>query len=83
MYTSQWLIAVSILSAGSQRERVRAGEPLAYAIAGGVVLAGAVLSWSIHTNAAGFYPFFYDWARLYGEGIVDAYEWKQNRFRFF
>jgi inner membrane protein len=63
--------------------RVRTGAPLEYAIAGAVVLACAVLSWGIHTNAAGFYPFFYDWAGLYEQGIVDAYEWKQNRFRFF
>jgi inner membrane protein len=48
-----------------------------------VVLACAVLSGGIHTQAAGFSPFFYDGAGLYQQGIVDTYEWKQNRFRFF
>jgi inner membrane protein len=63
--------------------RVRTGAPWEYAIAGGVVLACAVLSGGIHTQAAGFSPFFYDGAGLYQQGIVDTYEWKQNRFRFF
>jgi inner membrane protein len=62
--------------------RVRTGAPLEYAIAGGVVLACTLLSFRMHAQS-GFYPFFFDWAGLYEQGLVDAYEWKQNRFRFF
>ena len=33
--------------------------------------------------AGGFLPFFYDWPGLYHNGLIDGYEWKQNRFRWF
>lgn len=32
---------------------------------------------------SGWYPFFYDWHGLYQSGVVDAKEWKNNRFKFF
>ena len=34
-------------------------------------------------GGSGWYPFFYDWNGLYQSGVVDAKEWKDNRFRFF
>jgi inner membrane protein len=34
------------------------------------------------TGSSGFAPFFYDWSGLYQQGLIDAMEWKTNRFRF-
>lgn len=62
--------------------RLRTGAPAEYAIAGGVVVVCAMIGWGLQSSS-GFYPFFYDWAGLYDEGIIDAAEWKANRFRFF
>lgn len=31
----------------------------------------------------GYVPFFTDWEGLHKRGLVSAYEWKQNRFRWF
>ena len=50
-----------------------------YAIAFGVVAVCALLiQFTIYT---GWYPFFYDGGGLYGEGIIDGSDWRDNRFR--
>lgn len=59
--------------------RFRTGDPVEYAIAAGVVLL--CLAFVHLTGGQGFAPFFYDWSGMYNEGIIDAQEWKQNRFR--
>nr|WP_257784184.1 hypothetical protein [Vibrio scophthalmi] len=33
------------------------------------------------TGGQGFAPFFYDWSGMYDKGLIDALEWKTNRFR--
>lgn len=37
----------------------------------------------LHRDSGGFLPFFYDWAGYFEKGLVDAAEWKANRFKFF
>jgi inner membrane protein len=34
-------------------------------------------------NTDEFVPFFYDWSGMYKEGLIDASEYKANRFRLF
>jgi inner membrane protein len=62
--------------------RLRTGETGEYAIAWGIVAVCAV-GMQLTQTQNGWYPFFYDWAGLYEQGLVDAKEWKDNRFRFF
>ena len=42
------------------------------------MLAGMTRHW----NGGGFTPFFYDWVGYYKSGLIDANEWKDNRFRW-
>ena len=62
--------------------RLRTGEAGEYGIAWGIVGVCVVLASLLHTTGD-WYPFFYNWAGLYEQGIVDGAEWKANRFRFF
>ncbi len=62
--------------------RLRTGESGEYVIAWGIVAACIAVAQLTQTQS-GWYPFFYDWAGLYEQGLVDAKEWKDNRFRFF
>ncbi|AXB34764.1 hypothetical protein DSB67_25520 (plasmid) [Vibrio campbellii] len=55
------------------------GDPVEYAISAGVVIVCIGLSHI--TGGQGFAPFFYDWAGMYEQGLIDALEWKANRFR--
>ena len=59
--------------------RFRTGDPIEYAISAGVVIACIGLMQL--TGGQGFVPFFYDWSGLYQKGVIDALEWKVNRFR--
>ena len=62
--------------------RLRTGDPGEYFVAWGLVAVCAVAMQLIHTGND-WYPFFYDWAGLYEQGIIDGKEWKDNRFKFF
>jgi inner membrane protein len=62
--------------------RLRTGDAGEYGIAWGIVGVCVVLAQFIYTSSD-WYPFFYNWAGLYDQGIVDGSEWKTNRFRFF
>ena len=62
--------------------RLRTGEAGEYVIAWGIVAVCAVAMQLLHTST-NWYPFFYDWAGLYEQGLIDGKEWKDNRFRFF
>ncbi len=59
--------------------RFRTGDPIEYAIAGAVVIA--CIGLASLTGGSGFAPFFFDWAGYYDQGLIDAKEWKVNRFR--
>ena len=64
--------------------RLRTGSTGEYFIAWGLVLVCLMLSVVFKPHGGvGWYPFFFDWAGLYQDGVVDAKEWKDNRLRFF
>jgi inner membrane protein len=59
--------------------RFRTGDPVEYAISA-VVLMLCLMFMNLSSDN-GFAPFFYDWKGLYESGVIDAQEWKANRFR--
>jgi len=62
--------------------RLRVGAPAEYLISISILL----ISCAIVYNTRGiekFTPFFFNYKELYNEGVVDGYEWRQNRFRIF
>lgn len=63
--------------------RLKTGQPGEYWVAGLVMLACVGLSlMTRHWGGGGFSPFFFDWAGYYRDGVIDAKEWKENRFRW-
>lgn len=59
--------------------RFRTGDPVEYAISAVVVI---VCFGFVHfVGGSEFTPFFYDWNGLYESGVIDASEWKANRFK--
>lgn len=63
--------------------RLRTGSPSEYLIAGAFVAVCCVIFMVTHRHSGGFVPFFFDWGGYYQDGIIDASEWKKNRFRIF
>lgn len=63
--------------------RLRTGAPAEYFIAAAVLMVCAALAWTLHRNDSDFMPYFYDWGGYYDEGLIDAAEWKKNRFKLF
>lgn len=61
--------------------RLKTGESGEFMVAGGIAAVCFVIAGQLHT-ASDFFPFFYHWGDLYNRGIIDAYEWKQNRLNF-
>jgi inner membrane protein len=62
--------------------RLRTGQPGEYFVTGAVVIACVALGWAMHGWQGGYVPFFYDWQEMYREGLIDASEWKANRWRW-
>ncbi|MDY0137802.1 MAG: metal-dependent hydrolase [Thiomicrospira sp.] len=63
--------------------RLRTGSPQEFIIAGAISAAFVLVAWQLHKDrSADFIPYFYDWSGAYERGILDAYEWKQNRWKF-
>ncbi|ELU51243.1 hypothetical protein B878_14055 [Vibrio campbellii CAIM 519 = NBRC 15631 = ATCC 25920] len=52
--------------------RFRTGDTVEY-----VIFAGL----SHITGGPSFAPFFYDWAGMYEQVLIDALEWKTNQFK--
>lgn len=63
--------------------RIKTGDSGEFVLVTAVVLACIVFTGVTRHSGGGFTPFFYDWVGMYEAGIVDAKEWKENRFRFF
>lgn len=66
--------------------RLRTGGVGEYGITGAVVVACFVFVLVIKPRVVDenrWYPFFYNWGKLYSQGTVDAKEWKENRLKFF
>ena len=59
--------------------RFRTGDPVEYVISGGIVVVCS--AFVIALGASGWYPFLWDWAGYYNDGMLDASEWRQNRFK--
>jgi inner membrane protein len=47
-----------------------------------ILIISALIVFNTHGHTA-FTPFFFNYKEFYEEGIVDGYEWRQNRFRVF
>ncbi len=63
--------------------RLKTGRPGEYFVSLGVVIVAVIIGWGSGTfTDNGFRPFFYRWDHLYQDGVIDGYEWKQNRFRW-
>jgi inner membrane protein len=60
--------------------RLKTGSPEEYMISAVVVLTCVMLAW--HRPGSGYAPFFFDWPGFYQQGLIDANEWKTNRFKF-
>lgn len=59
--------------------RLHTGSGAEFVVAEVVVALAALATW--HTKE-GFMPYLYDWATLYDAGLIDAAEWRANRFSF-
>jgi inner membrane protein len=63
--------------------RLKTGMMGEYFVAGAVVVACVGLALlTRHWGGGEFSPFFFDWADYYKSGVIDAKEWKENRFRW-
>jgi len=61
--------------------RLRTGEMGEFVVACGIAGVCFFVAGNLH-QGGGFFPFFYEWNALYKSGVIDAYEWKQNRLNF-
>ena len=61
--------------------RLRTGGSGEFIVAGCIAAVCFFLAGHFYTQSE-FLPFFYNWGELYEEGLIDAYEWKKNRFNF-
>ncbi len=69
--------------------KLRTGEAGEYIVAGiigalcvGWVMYSPVKIGMIDQKESGFIPFFYDWKKLYEDGLIDGKEWRDNRTKF-
>jgi inner membrane protein len=62
--------------------RLKTGMPGEYWVAGVVVMACLGVALLTRHWSGEFSPFFFDWADYYQRGLIDAAEWKANRFRW-
>ena len=62
--------------------RLRTGSPGEYIISMTVLVISCIIIIN-KQEISKFSPFFYNYKSFYEEGIIDGYEWRQNRFRIF
>lgn len=63
--------------------RLKTGLMGEYWVAGCIVVVCIAIGWATKSWGGEFVPFFYDYAGMYDSGVIDAKEWRDNRFRFF
>lgn len=66
--------------------RLRTGDSQEYIFSFTVLIISFVmiyLTGGFSSGSDDFIPFFYDWGAMYKEGLIDASEYKANRFRLF
>lgn len=59
--------------------RLVTGSPAEYMIAGLVVMCSITIAAVV--TKSGWYPFFFDWAGYYSDGLMDGSEWKVRRWQ--
>ncbi len=62
--------------------RLRTGQMGEYWLAGAVVLACIGVAVMTRHWSGEYSPFFWDYPDYYHQGLIDAHEWKENRFRW-
>jgi inner membrane protein len=62
--------------------RLKTGSSQEYIIAGVICIASLVAFQQYNTAHSGYIPFFFNWIEFYEDGLLDAKEWKNNRFKF-
>jgi len=63
--------------------QLKTGQIGEYLVAGTVVIASGFAMYMVRAHTSAYMPFFFDWGDYYHRGLIDGYEWKLNRFRFF
>ena len=63
--------------------RIRTGQSSELFVVAAVAIAGLTIGYLNQGYGGNFYPFFFDWPEYYESGLIDGYEWKQNRWRWF
>lgn len=63
--------------------RLKTGQAGEYWVAGGVAALCLAIALLGRAAEGGFSPYFVDYAGLYRRGMIDAKEWRENRFRWF
>lgn len=62
--------------------RLRTGSIQEYIIAATLSALFVLVAMQTHrANSGDFIPYFFDWDGAYEQGIIDAYEWRQNRWK--
>lgn len=62
--------------------KLRTGGKGEYAYSTAFFLLCITFALTVSPAQKSFFPFFYNWGNHYERGVIDAYEWKKNRFRF-
>jgi len=64
--------------------QLRTGDKQEYFLSIGILLFSAlIITITFDSSSGGFVPFFYNWGEMYHAGLIDASEYKANRFRIF
>lgn len=63
--------------------RLRTGSHAEYMFVFVFTVACVFLAHFLHRENTSFVPFFFNWGEYYENGLIDAIEWKENRFKFF
>lgn len=62
--------------------RIPCGSPVEYYIAFTLLGCSLFAAYYIHGASSEFFPFFYNWAGMYEDGVIDGFEWRKFRFNF-
>lgn len=63
--------------------RLRTGDSQEYFLSLSTLAVCAVIIIITNNDGGEFVPFFYNWGEMYHAGLIDASEYKANRFRIF
>ncbi len=63
--------------------RLRTGDKQEYILSLSVLALSVAIILITNNDGGDFVPFFYNWGEMYHSGLIDASEYKANRFRIF